>query len=239
MLKKTLAILLAVALAATMTVIAFADDHAIVTLDPNGATGEPKEIVADENKTVVLPSSAEECGFEFPNFELKEFNTAEDGSGTAYAPGATINDVEEPMTLFAYWVKEGSELVEWHVYYNANGGTGEMIDDEKYPDAGYAYTLFCDFENGDREFVCWNTKADGTGTSYEEDEAFEIFSDVTLYAIWSDEEEEEYEEEYEEEVTPTDEDEENPETGDATATVAAMATAIVALGGVMILRKKH
>ena len=34
------------------------------------------------------------------------------------------------------------------------------------------------------EFICWNTKADGTGISYEEGNKFSVGSDMTLYAQW-------------------------------------------------------
>ena len=39
-------------------------------------------------------------------------------------------------------------------------------------------------------FVGWNTKADGTGTSYSAGDSFVISSDSTLYAIWKDNSEE-------------------------------------------------
>ena len=34
------------------------------------------------------------------------------------------------------------------------------------------------------EFICWNTKVDGTGINYEEGDKFSIGSNITLYAQW-------------------------------------------------------
>ena len=47
------------------------------------------------------------------------WNTAEDGSGTAYAPGAKLK-LAEDLTLFAQWDLAGDS---WYVVYDANGGT--------------------------------------------------------------------------------------------------------------------
>lgn len=69
--------------------------------------------------------------------------------------------------------------------YNANGGTGSM------PGFNYYYneskTLANNsFTYGDAPFLRWNTKADGTGTSYNNGATISNMpaSDLTLYAIW-------------------------------------------------------
>ena len=67
--------------------------------------------------------------------------------------------------------------------FDSNGGEGTMpsiaidhaeqlsIPENKFTRSGY-------------EFVCWNTKADGTGTRYYEGDMFSVGSDITLYAQW-------------------------------------------------------
>ena len=67
--------------------------------------------------------------------------------------------------------------------FDSNGGEGTMpsitiahakqlsIPENKFTRPGY-------------EFICWNTKADGTGVNYEEGGAFCVASDITLYAQW-------------------------------------------------------
>ena len=48
--------------------------------------------------------------------------------------------------------------------------------------------------NGDKAVVSWNTRADGTGTSYSVNEVYEITEPITLYAIWEETEPDEPEE---------------------------------------------
>ena len=47
------------------------------------------------------------------------WNTKEDGSGTSYAPGTKLT-LKDDLTLWAQWKVPETE---WHVIYNANGGT--------------------------------------------------------------------------------------------------------------------
>ena len=70
------------------------------------------------------------------------------------------------------------------VTYNANGGTGTTSSQTKT--FGTALTLRSNsFTRTGYTFVKWNTKADGTGTSYNAGASFtsEVAS-TTLYAIW-------------------------------------------------------
>jgi uncharacterized repeat protein (TIGR02543 family) len=67
--------------------------------------------------------------------------------------------------------------------FDSNGGEGTMpsiaiyhakqlsIPANKFTRPGY-------------EFICWNTKSDGTGVNYEEGDVFCVASDITLYAQW-------------------------------------------------------
>ena len=67
--------------------------------------------------------------------------------------------------------------------FDSNGGEGTMpsiaikhaavfsIPENKFTRPGY-------------EFICWNTKADGTGVNYEDGAKFSVGSDITLYAQW-------------------------------------------------------
>lgn len=71
------------------------------------------------------------------------------------------------------------------VSYDANGGKGSVLDNSEYA-SGDTVTI----QPGtalSREgymFHNWNTKADGTGTSYQAGDSFQITDDITLYAQW-------------------------------------------------------
>ena len=76
----------------------------------------------------------------------------------------------------------------YKVKFDANGGTGTMSDmDFVY---GTAQNLTANtFARSEYEFIGWNTKADGTGTSYADKESVNNLStidgdEITLYAQW-------------------------------------------------------
>lgn len=71
--------------------------------------------------------------------------------------------------------------------YNANGGTGSVPQSQTGVANGTAVTVA---QHGaltktGASFGYWNTKADGTGASYDENDCITMYGDVTLYAIWS------------------------------------------------------
>ena len=73
------------------------------------------------------------------------------------------------------------------VTYNANGGTGDAPTDGTTYNSGATVTAKANsFANTGKKFVYWNTKADNSGTSYDEGDTFSIYQDTVLFAIWSD-----------------------------------------------------
>ena len=114
------------------------------------------------------------------------WNTKADGKGTAYAAGATyIHDQNGgTATLYAQWTA-------WKhtVHYNANGGDQNSVptDQTKTFDQAMILSDKKPTRHG-YNFVRWNTKADGTGTSYEVKGNYNHDQNggtVTLYAIWT------------------------------------------------------
>ena len=74
----------------------------------------------------------------------------------------------------------------YHVFYDANGGTGAQNDENAYYEGDDAAVLGQGgIVNEGFLFDGWNTKPDGTGTSYNEGDSFSMpAGDVTLYAQW-------------------------------------------------------
>lgn len=74
------------------------------------------------------------------------------------------------------------------VTYNANGGTGTTPTDSNSPyDIGSVITVLDkgNLTNGTKAFKCWNTAADGSGTSYSPGQTFTLRGNTTLYAQWA------------------------------------------------------
>lgn len=76
---------------------------------------------------------------------------------------------------------------DYNVYYNANGGTGEVPTDSNLYSSGSTVTVKdCPLlEKANSVFSKWNTAADGTGTNYSVGDTFSITNNTTLYAIWA------------------------------------------------------
>ena len=133
--------------------------------------------------TSVIPEFKAEDGTEWG---FTKWTANADGTGTVYEKGQNF-EIEATTTLYAQWSYES-----FTVTYdkNANGATGTPPVDETEYKAGTQVTVKTN--DGDDPLVRpeynllgWNTKADGTGTFYQEGEKFRITGDTTLYAQWS------------------------------------------------------
>ena len=126
-----------------------------------------------------------------------EWNTSTNGTGSgvghdqafttgqalAEAFGTTLKTDNASVNVYAQWNPNP-----YTVSYNANGGTGAPAAQTKY----HAQTLKLSSTiptrvSGVNEytFTGWNTKADGTGTTYASGANYTANAAVTLYAQWS------------------------------------------------------
>ena len=73
------------------------------------------------------------------------------------------------------------------VTYNANGGTGTMTDSNSPYVSGSTVTVLNNAFTAPsgKTFSGWNTAADGSGTSYDPNDTFNISANTTLYAQWA------------------------------------------------------
>ena len=237
--------------------------HYTINFDANGGTGTMESIEVEAGKKFKLPKN----NFVKEYYELKEWNTKADGTGTSYADLEEIpamND-KESITLYAIWwgeerivkfdanggtvnpdkkavrirqkygelpvpIREGYGFDGWHdlkgklyidaftqlsgtkltaswiqdaytITYDANGGTIKEEYKNKHVVYLHSETIATDYgKNGqDKDvydylyerpgykFKEWNTKADGTGTPYTNEQVINKSSNITLYAIWKSE----------------------------------------------------
>lgn len=76
------------------------------------------------------------------------------------------------------------------VAYDANTGTGSITDSSSPYQNGAEVTVLSSeglTPPASKTFLCWNTRADGMGATYDAGDTFNIYSNVTLYAIWASE----------------------------------------------------
>ena len=127
------------------------------------------------------------------------FGGEPDGSGTKGIDGTLNLSASSPLHVMKGTTKDGpwsereyvSQLPDrfvrltpyYYITFNGNGGSGEMPAQSniEYADVTLAQNAFTkEYYN----FTGWNTKADGSGTSYEDEAIVELTGDLTLYAQW-------------------------------------------------------
>ncbi len=144
----------------------YAQWQATVTFDANGGSGS----MAAQTSTVAAALTAN--AFTRVGRGFAGWNTSADGSGTAYADGATHSFAAD-ATLYAQWQAT--------VTFDANGGTGSMAAQTSTVAAALTSNGFTRVGRG---FAGWNTSADGSGTAYADAATFPFTSSPTLYAQW-------------------------------------------------------
>lgn len=150
----------------------------------NGGTGTMTDQIIRKEDSVTLKANA----FEYDGHMFDQWNTKPDGSGTSYNNQQSVLNLANPnetITLYAIWV----EPFKYTVNFNANGGQGSMAPQE----LAYATTQNLNtntYTKANRTFVGWNTKADGSGTSYKDGATVKNLTKtandtVNLYAMWA------------------------------------------------------
>jgi uncharacterized repeat protein (TIGR02543 family) len=154
-----------------------------VSFKANGATSgtvPPSQVKA---VGVNLTLASNSGGLTKDGYALSGWNTSADGSGTAYAEGATYaTDLD--VTLYATWTL----LSTYTVTYNGNGADSGAFPVAQTKTQGVDLSLASNSGRLAKEgatFSGWNTAADGSGTAYAEGAAYNSDADVTLYAVWT------------------------------------------------------
>ncbi len=165
----------------------FAKPSFSLSYDGNGSTSGVVPAKADyETASTVNVSS--KGNLERKGYTFTGWNTAANGSGTAYPAGGTLTMPAKDITLYAQW-----ELNNHKMMYDGNGSTGGEAPavptnydfDKSVSVLGNSNVQ--PYEKTGYTFTGWNTKADGSGAAYTGSgtETFKMpDKDVTLYAQW-------------------------------------------------------
>lgn len=104
------------------------------------------------------------------------WGTSSSTHDVSYAPGAAYTQ-NANISLYAIWIVSSYTLS-----FDENGGTGSMSS----LTGATSYTLpSCGFSRTGYRFIEWNTRSDGTGSSYEVGETITLTAHTTVYAIWT------------------------------------------------------
>jgi uncharacterized repeat protein (TIGR02543 family) len=107
------------------------------------------------------------------------------------------NNAHHNTTTYISWGCPSCGAINWIMYtvhigsaatytvkYDANGGSGAPSSQTKTQGATLTLSSTKPTRSG-YTFKCWNTKSDGTGTSYNSGSSYTANANVTLYAIWT------------------------------------------------------
>lgn len=112
-------------------------------------------------------------------FTFSGWNTAANGTGTTYAPGATILMPKDGTTLYARWVANALTLS-----YDANGGTGSPVSESRLAGATANVSTTVPTRNG-FSFGGWRKLAECTCAVVASGASFTMpSSNTVLYAYW-------------------------------------------------------
>ncbi len=152
---------------------AWAANH---TVTFNGNTNTGGATAAQKHNSNAGPVALTLNGFTKTNYTFNGWNTAANGSGSAYADGASYPFTAD-VTLYAQWLANNHTVI-----FNANGGTGSMAN--QVTNTATALTTNT-FTRSNYSFTGWNTAANGSGSAYADGASYPFTADVTLFAQWS------------------------------------------------------
>ena len=156
------------------------------TIKYNG-NGNDGGSTASSTHTVDLAKNLTVNGFTKTGYTFIGWNTKADGTGTPYKDQQSVKNLAyengATVTLYAQWSAN-----KYIVVFNANGGTGKMEDQEMIYDKATALRANT-FTRAGYRFDGWNTRADGTGTTYADKATVKNLAEkaesrVILYAGW-------------------------------------------------------
>ena len=157
-----------------------------VAFDGNGATGGTMaNEIFDYDEAKALTA----CAYTRTGYHFTGWNTEADGSGTAYADGETVQNItavhNATVKLYAQW-EANTYTVHFEPVIPVFGTMADMT--LTYDQEATALTKNT-FYTTTGEWLRWNTEADGSGTSYEDQQEVQNLTaenggTVTLYAQW-------------------------------------------------------
>lgn len=176
-----------------------------ITLDSNNGTGAVSRVYGVAGGSVTLPMVNSAYGTQ-PSiaqlgYDLKNWNTAPDGSGTTYTTSYTIPEGSTGETLYAQWTPQYT--ITYVNNCQANASTNPSCTQTASDSTSVQRINLDDSGNGSGTLKAsntwttmanwkishWTTNADGTGTEYKVSTSYAVTGQsagdsITLYAQW-------------------------------------------------------
>lgn len=155
-----------------------------IRFDANGGEGSMDDwtnVVLYENGSLLIPKNS----FSREHYNFVGWNTKSDGSGLFFENSGTITyeqllSIEgDIFTLYAIWENTGGIIT-----FNSNDGTNQIKIQEFIFNTDTKLEKNT-FTRNNYLFNGWNTKPDGTGTNYDDEQIINSSDSINLYAKWN------------------------------------------------------
>ena len=155
-----------------------------INYNANGGTGTMESNNAEFGTNVTIKNNGfTRDGYTFAGWTTKS-NGADDGygwtgwSGTWNYVDGQYGIAENKLELYAMWKRKT-----YTISYNANGGSNAPGNQSKIENKSISLSSSKPTRTG-YTFVDWNTKKDGSGTTYKAGASYNSNADLILYAQW-------------------------------------------------------
>lgn len=118
--------------------------------------------------------------FSDPGYTFEEWNTQANGSGTSYANGDQYS-FNSNLILYAQW----APLATSSVIFNSNGASGSVLAVSDPTGTIISLPSGAGLSLTGYAFCGWNMVANGSGAEYSAGASFDMTSNETLYAQWT------------------------------------------------------
>ena len=145
-----------------------------LSYNANGGSGSMSSQTVTEGQAAKLKTNT----FTKTGYYFTGWNTKANGSGTSYSDGAYATFYGN-TTLYAQWQKYADPVIT----FDKNDGSGTTVT-QTVPYGESATLNANSFTRTGYTFSGWNTKADGTGTAYNDGASVSLHENTTLYAQW-------------------------------------------------------
>lgn len=153
----------------------------------NTITSEIKEFIYSGVDSITLKDKSVFDTLTHIKYIFSGWNTKSDGTGIAYNPNDIIKDTDmqnQEITLYGIWELDPDYKLVIN-YINT-----ETLEEKEFEYLGENSATIKDktvFSNSTHEkyiFKGWNTKADGSGTTYQPNDTITQLGEVDLYTVW-------------------------------------------------------
>ncbi len=161
----------------------WASTRYVVRFHVNGGSGSIEDQIFYYGRAEALKRNA----FSRIGYTFGKWNTKEDGSGTAYADGQVVSNLDAnggTVDLYAIWTRNS-----YTVKFDANGGSGMIASRTCYYDQAFILPK-CTMTRVGYTFVGWARTSSAQTARYTDQQSVMNLTDekggvVTLYAVWS------------------------------------------------------